>query len=300
MWNDNAMADERFVPELVIAQIKNRTGIVLDLIAMARNGTSGAAYVRWPDGRDAVLTCPPVSTELMHLTAEILTMAKSQGLPVPRQDLVVPLADGGTAVVQERLPGRHIRYVDVATVDALVAMNDRFAGMLADRSDVPNPSLCLRRNAGHDSLHEPLERYDSRTRRMLRLIQEIGDEMPDRITGDDLLHVDYARGNVLTDESGRITGVVDWNLGVARGDRRLALVSLRSDLQWSALHPEGAGGVERIAMDHLDRILEERIDPATLRAYWAFWTLMKLEGLIIENAPKAIDVFLDLGFRRLA
>ncbi|HEX3811670.1 MAG TPA: phosphotransferase [Mycobacteriales bacterium] len=294
------MTEERFVPGPVLAQIADRTGVVLELITMARQGYSGgAAYVRWPDGRDGVVTCPPVSTELMHLTAEILALAKSRGLPVPRHDLVVQLADGGTAVVQERLPGRHIRQVDVAMVDALVEMNDRFAGLLSGRPDVPRPSLCLRRSAEHRPRHELLDRYSARTREMLQLIQEIGDEVPDHIAGDDLLHVDYARGNVLSDENGRITGVVDWNLGVARGDRLLALVSLRSDLQWSALFPEGAGGVERAAIDHLDRILEARIDLTTLRAYWAFWTLMKLDGLIEENAPRAIELFLDLGFRRL-
>lgn len=294
------MTEERFVPEPVLAQIADQTGIVLELITMARQGYSGgAAYVRWPNGQDGVVTCPPVSTELMHLTAEILTLAKSQGLPVPRHDLVVPLADGGTAVVQERLPGGHIRHVDVAMVDALVEMNDRFAGVLAGRPDVPCPSLCLRRSAEHRPRHELLDRYGARTRRMLQLIQEIGDDVPDRVVGDDLLHVDYARGNVLSDDTGRITGVVDWNLGVARGDRLLALVGLRSDLQWSALFPEGAGGVERAAIDQLDRILEERIDPTTLRAYWAFWTLMKLDGLILEDAPEAIELFLDLGFDRL-
>jgi len=295
------VAEERFDPEPVLVQIENRTGIALELIAMAGHGHSGgAAYVRWPDGREGVLTCPPVSIERMRLTAEILALAKSRGLPVPRHDLVVSLADTRTAVVQERLPGRHIRTVNVALVEALVETNDRFTGLLADRPDVPSPSLCLRRSADHRRRHEPLERYDDRTRRMLRLIQEVGDDIPDLVVGNDLLHVDYARGNVLTDESGHITGVVDWNLGVARGDRSYALVGLRSDLQWSALQPRGASGVDSAAIDRLDRILAVRIDTITLRAYWAHWTLMKLDGLIHDNASDAIEVFLDLGFDRMS
>jgi hypothetical protein len=220
-------------------------------------------------------------------------------MAVPHQELTVPLDADPTAVVQERLPGRPIGWVDIDTVDALVEMNDRFAGLLADRPDVPSQSLSLHREPKNEWLHEMLERYDARTRRMLGRIQEIGDTVADLVPGDDLLHVDYARGNVLADEFGRVTGVIDWNNGVARGDRNFALVSLRSDLEWKALSRGGVDDIHRTATERLDRALQERIDPTTLRAYWAFWTLMKLAGLIWEQAPRALDVFIDLGFRRL-
>lgn len=295
------MAADTFVPELVLAQIRDRTGIVLDLVAVApRTSSDGAAYVRWPDGRDGVLTCPPVPATLMTLTAEVLELAKSAGAPVPRHELVVPLTGDRTAVVQERLPGEQIWQVDTDMIDAMIETNDRLAGLLADRPDVPSPSLCLRREAKNDRRHAPLERYNAQTREILRRIQEIGDQVPDLVSGADLLHVDYARGNVLADHHGQITGVVDWNLGVARGDRHYALVSLRSDLEWNALPRNGIDDSHRAAMEHLDRVLDERVDPTTLRAYWASWTLMKLDGLIRENAPEAaLQVFLDLGFRRL-
>lgn len=294
------MVADTFVPELILAQIRNRTGIALDLIAVAPPTTSaGAAYVRWPDGRDGVLTCPPVPATVMAVTAEVLEVAKAAGAPVPRHELVIPLSDNQTAVVQERLPGKQIWRVDEHLIDAMIEVNDRFAGLLADRPDVLNPSLCLRREPTNDWRHQPLEDYNARTRTILRWIQEIGDQVPDRIPGGDLLHVDYARGNVLADDHGRITGVVDWNLGVARGDRHYALVSLRSDLEWNALPRNGIDDAHRAAMQRLDRVLDERIDPATLRAYWASWTLTKLNGLIRQNTPDALDVFLDLGYRRL-
>lgn len=294
------MQPGNFAPEPVLAQIKDRTGIAFELIAMAAEGVcGGAAYVRWPDGRDGVLTRPPAPEPLVRLTAEILELARSAGLPVPRHELIVPLGADRTVVVQERLPGKPIGWVDVDTVDALVEVNDRFAGFLAERPDVPDQSLCLRREPKNDWRHEPLERYDARTRRMLRRMREIGDDVPDLVAGDDLVHIDYARANVLTDGLGRVTGVVDWNNGVVRGDRNFALVSLRSDLEWKVLAPNGIDDVHRAATERLDRVLAERIEPTTLRAYWAFWTLMKLDGLIWENAPRALDVFLDLGFRRM-
>ena len=141
--------------------------------------------------------------------------------------------------------------------------------------------------------------YDERTRKILHRMWEIGDAVPDLLPGNDLVHIDYARGNVLTDEFGRITGVIDWNGGVARGDRNFALVSLRSDMEWKVLSETGIDDVHRAATDRLDRVLDERLDPVTLRAYWGFWTLMKLAGLIWAQAPHALDVFVELGFRRL-
>ncbi|MBO0884905.1 MAG: hypothetical protein J2P17_32140, partial [Mycobacterium sp.] len=60
---------------------------------MAESGASGgAAFVEWPDGRAGVLTQPYASVERMRLTADILGLARSRGLPVPRHDLVVELA----------------------------------------------------------------------------------------------------------------------------------------------------------------------------------------------------------------
>jgi aminoglycoside phosphotransferase (APT) family kinase protein len=287
---------DRFDPEPVLARIEERIGVTLEFIAMAEQGFSGgAAYVRWPGGTTGVLTCPPVPAERMHLAAEILLLAKSRGVPVPRHDLIVALDAGSCAVVQERLQGRHIQFVGTETVDAMVTMNDRFAGLLRDRPDVPNAPLRLR----NDPRHEVLEQYDDRTRRILRRIREIGSESPDLVPGDDLLHMDYARGNVLTDESGCITGVVDWNSGVARGDRLCALVWLRSDLEWSALFPPGAGGVDPGAIDRLDQIITERVDPVLLPAYWAHWTIERLSNLVTDGAKRAIDLFLELGSSRL-
>ncbi|HVX45459.1 MAG TPA: phosphotransferase [Mycobacteriales bacterium] len=292
---------DRFLPEPVLAEIADRTGIAFELIEMADHGDSGgAAYVRWPDGREGVLTRPPATADIMRLSAEVLTTVRATGLPVPSYGLVVTLAGGGVAAVQDRLPGRHIRHVDIDTVEAMVAMNDRFAGLLADRPDVPVPTLWLRQSAPESPPHDDIESYSDRAAALIGRIRELDSEPGPDIVGDDLLHLDYARGNVLTDEHGRITGVVDWNLGVARGDRNFALVALRSDFEWRALAPDSCGNIEQPAVERLDRILEERIEPEMLRRYWAHWTLMKLHGVILWNEPDVVEVFLRLGEERIA
>lgn len=86
-----------------------------------------------------MLTCPPVPATVMALTAEVLALAKSAGAPVPRHELVVLLSDNQTAVVQERRSGEQIWRVDAHLIDAMIEVSDRFAGLLADRPDVPNP-----------------------------------------------------------------------------------------------------------------------------------------------------------------
>ena len=63
-------------------------------MAEQQGGTSSAAYVRWPDGRQSALTRTHISMEWMQRTGEVLSVLASEGLPVPRHELVLDLADG--------------------------------------------------------------------------------------------------------------------------------------------------------------------------------------------------------------
>lgn len=284
----------RFSPEPVIAELNERSGAGLRFRAMAADGDSGgAAYVQWPDGRTGVLTRPSASMADMRLAARILELARARGLPVPRQDLLVELGDG-PAVVQELLPGAPHPRVDAAAIDAMVAMNDGFADLLAGHTDVPFARM------RDDRAHEYVAGHDDRTRRLVERIKEIDAEIPYEMTGNDLVHPDYARGNVLFDEQRRITAVVDWNSGVARGDRNFALVSLRSDLEWREQNAENRATIDESAVERLDQVLDERIDPILLRKYWVFWTMQKLPPAIWRKEYDVLEVFLRLGEERLA
>ncbi|SDR84974.1 hypothetical protein [Microlunatus soli] len=130
-------------PVDTITEINARIGADLQLIGLddQTGGTSSAAYARHRGtGVEVAITRTTASFTEMSLTAEVLELARAAGCPVPRHEQTVQLADGYVAVVQQRLPGRRPGRVDAATIDAMVAANDRFAGLLADRADIPGPS----------------------------------------------------------------------------------------------------------------------------------------------------------------
>ncbi|MGH3488254.1 MAG: aminoglycoside phosphotransferase family protein [Actinopolymorphaceae bacterium] len=288
-------------PRALVAEINRRTGSGLTFVDVAAQGeTGGAAFVRWPDGREGVVTHAPIPPRQARQTAEVLASVRAAGLPVPRHDLVLELADGTAAVVQERLPGSPPRRTDAHAIEAMLAINERFAGLLADRPDVAVPPLCLRESGPVFPRHETLADYSDRSRRLLRLIRDVGAAERHEMAGDDLVHTDFTVPNVLFDDSGQVTGVVDWNFGVARGDRHFALVALRFDLTWAALDPDGGyNGVEQKAIDRVDEALETTMQPELLRMYWAYWTLYKLHWVIRSGVRSVIDLHLRLGESRL-
>ena len=284
-------------PAQLVAEVNDRAGCDLSLVGVAEHGVSGGAvYVRWPDGRDGVITRSPASVARMEQTAEVLAEARAAGLPVPRHDLVVELGDV-VALVQERLPGAPTSRVDADVIDAMVAMNERFAGLLASRPEVPIPPLCLQRGGLGESKHQVLENHSSRSRRLLHTIYEIGGKEPHEMSGDDLVHPDYTFGNVLYNDRGQVSGVVDWNWGIGRGDRHLALVRIYIDLFWSTLYP---GSVHQSAFTRLDEIVEGLIDPHVLRMYWAHITLGQLSYWIRDGKAQAIALFQRFGEHRLS
>jgi aminoglycoside phosphotransferase (APT) family kinase protein len=106
--------------------------------------------------------------------------------------------------------------------------------------------------------------------------------------------------NVLLDEHGRLTGVIDWNNGAFRGDRRFALVKLLFDLTWEATAPSGGRHhVQPSALTRLEQILYETVEAPLLRAYWAHWTLTMLGWTIRSGDAEVIDLHLRLGERGL-
>lgn len=282
----------------VVEAINRLTYAGLTVVGRAPDGElGGAIYAEWPDGRPAVVTRFLRSSAEARQTAEVLAYVRGRGLPVPRHDLVVDL-DDGVMFVQERLPGAPPRRLTAAAVDAVVEINDRFAGALAARPDVPVRPLHLTRSGDPYPRHETLHEHSTRSRRVLREIRRIGGEEPHEMTGDDLVHVDLTAANVLFDDDGNTTGVVDWNLGAYRGDRLFALVKTRFDREWFVRSAD-ADPVETAAANHLDEILADRIAPATLRRYWAHWMLYQLHWVIRSGPDQAVDWHLEMAESRL-
>jgi hypothetical protein len=204
----------------------------------------------------------------------VLAYVRDHGLPVPRHDLVVEL-DDGVVFVQERLPSAPPRRLTPARIDALVEINDRFAGALASRPDVPMPLLCLYCSGDPCRRHEVLATHSARSRMVLEEILRIGWREPASLTGDDLVHVD-------------LTAAIDSSPS-----------SKPASIEWFVRSPD-ADPVENAAAARLDEILRDRLAPATLRTYWAHWMLHHLCWTIQFASSEAIDWQLDLAESRLA
>ncbi len=56
----------------VVLALNERAGCRLEWVGLIEQGQSGAAYVRWPDGREAVVTRAFDSIDRMRQTAEVL------------------------------------------------------------------------------------------------------------------------------------------------------------------------------------------------------------------------------------
>jgi hypothetical protein len=180
-----------------------------------------------------------------------------------------------------------------------VAANESFAGLLFDRPDVPAPELYLRGSGQDFCLHETLAQYDTRSRKLLGWIREVGRSAPATLPGDDLVHWDLLPGNVLLDESGEVTGIVDWD-GIGRGHRGFSLVKLRFSLERGySLRPDGYPSVAASAVARLEEHLRDVMEPEVFRLCWAHWSLSMVDWTIRHHPRADIDVYLDLATSRI-
>ena len=285
--------------EQLVWQLNGQTGCGLRVVGIAALGeTGGAALVEWPDGRRSVVTPATVPVGVMHQTAKALEVARAHGCPVPKHELVVELPGHVVAVVQERLPGEHPVGVDADLIDTLVAANDGFVDLLTGRPELVLPEVDFSCLGSTSVLHEPLEQYNDRSRRLLRQLQHLDQPVP-RMSELDLVHSDLTVSNILL-EADTVSGVIDWNNGALRGDRHFALVKLLFDLIWEAAEPSGGRHrVQASGIGRLETVLHDTVDPDRLRSYWAYWTLQMLHWIIPSANTSIIDLHVDLGERGL-
>jgi len=289
------LSENPWAPTAVIEQINDLTGsgLVLTGLADQVGGVSSAAFVAWPDGRQSAVTRPRTPLPLMRLTATVLNEARALGLPVPAYQLVLDLGDGYLAVVTERLPGHHVDILDQTTAASFLATNDRFAGLLRDHPEVPPPPAFPDEGPGYGAFEHTIGAHSERGRRLLRRLLDIDGGQPFRMQGDDLVHVDYTPGNVLFDDAGQVSGVVDWNFGAARGDRLYALIGL----QWGSVGVRSIAPAERARIDQALAVL----DPATRRSYEAHALVYQVHSSITKGfTTERVDVDVDRAEQLLA
>jgi hypothetical protein len=135
----------RLDPALSLKLLNESAGTAIEMVGPAPGGAVGAAFVRWPDGRDGVLTRGPNDLTHLELASGILDQAREFGIPCPTYDLVHRVADS-VIIIQQRLPGAPPAQVDDRLVASMIDLNDRFADVLIDRRDVPLLDLYLDRS----------------------------------------------------------------------------------------------------------------------------------------------------------
>ncbi|WP_326823003.1 aminoglycoside phosphotransferase family protein [Streptosporangium sp. NBC_01756] len=254
------------VPKLDIHQALSELPVPLTYEGPCPGGQVGAAYVRWPDGHRSVLTRGP---DVSHL----LSVARAVGIPAPEYELVL-----SQVVVQELLPGTIARVPTAETIKCMIEINQRCRGVLAGRADLPGLRLYLREDGPGFCLHGSLRSYDSRTRYLLDQIEEIGHAFPDTLEGDDLVHTDFHPENVLVDENGIVTGVIDWD-GAVRGNADFDLFTLRFDLARRA--PE----------------LQVSVPDTLAPVCWAHMSLRMVDWAIRHFAAPDVTIWLDIAQR---
>jgi aminoglycoside phosphotransferase (APT) family kinase protein len=291
----------RLDPAQLLAQLREHCGTDLELLGPLPGGQVGAALVAGPDGRRGVLTQAgdgsPEAWERVQRTVGLLAMARERGVPAPDYRLVLRLPDR-IAVVQEYLPGVPPARVEVPLVEQMIRLTEASAGLLASRPDVPAVPLYLLRSGPGFCLHGSLAQYDGRTRVLLDVVRRIGAEHPTALAGGDLVHTDFHPGNVLVDRADAITGVVDWD-GVGRGDRRFDLVTLRFDMALPGTD-QRERSARQAAARWLDARLDDVLDPALLRLYWAHMSLRLVDWAIRHHGPDDVDRWLTVAAARLA
>jgi aminoglycoside phosphotransferase (APT) family kinase protein len=258
------------VPRLDVHRHLSELPVPLAYEGPCPGGQVGAAYVRWPDGHRSVLTRGPDVREL-------LSAARAAGVPAPAYELVHP-----PVVVQELLPGVVAHAPTAAIVRSMAAVNRRCRGLLAGRTDLPGLALHLRADGPGFCLHGPLRDYDGRTRRLLGEVEEIGRAVPDTLEGDDLVHTDFHPENVLVDESGAVTGVIDWD-GATRGHGDFDLFTLRFHLARRA--------------PHLVTEVPEAESDAVALVCWAHMSLRMVDWAIRHFAASEVTGWLETARR---
>jgi aminoglycoside phosphotransferase (APT) family kinase protein len=227
-----------------------------ELGARAEGGESeGAWFATAPDGARVVLKWFP--DEKMADRYAVLLAAldelRSRGVPVPEYPHVLA-GDGWTVSAQQRLPGTAVGNPAPKIVERVFECVAAMAGIAcplpAPGLDAWGASVVHTLTVGVDGWapHEPMRTGGRRSAAVLDRVEAIGaDADPAWFPTDGLVHLDLHTDNVLVDDDGRLTGIIDWD-GACSGDPRFDLVRYAFDLDghdqpvWGLVE---ATGIER-------------------------------------------------------
>lgn len=279
----------RLDPDELLRRVVDAGGPDLTFDGWCAGGEQGAAYVRWSDGHRSVFHWAPgfepEGRATRALAMEVREAARRGGVPAPRQEVLLDLGDG-LASVQELVVGRPGGPVTEAMLDQLLALLDRRRGVFAgDPRAADGIALRLVDDGPGFAMHGPMRAAGGRAARLLDWVEEVGRSTASpMLSGPDAVHFDHHPGNVLLDDAGRVTALIDWD-GAVVGNADFDLVTLRFGIRGYPFDPEIE---DRLA--HLVAALPDDVR----RPAWAHMSL-RLVDWSLRFHPADIDRWLDLA-----
>lgn len=212
-------------------------GFELGSRIQAGESQEGAWFARAPDGAPVILKWSP--GEAMGRRYQSLVPAlgelRSRGVPVPAYPHVLTV-DGWTLTAQEQLPGASRDNPPPGLVDQVFRAVAAQEGIL---TDLPTPDqrpwgeaivTTLTDGVEGWAQHLPLGTGGPRSAALLERILALGAEAdPGWFPTTGLVHLDLHTDNVLIDDCGDLSGVIDWE-GACHGDPRFDMVRFAFDL----------------------------------------------------------------------
>ena len=250
-------------------------------------GETGATAIEDPHGRRYVLKweVDPDNRMRRHEGARLADRLRVEaGWPAPEQQLFD--TDECLLILQEFMPGSTVEWLSSELVDSLFDLHDGRLGLAlpSDTDDWAQDMIEILVHGGNGyCLHEPLRRFDHRTRRIVDRIEEIGRSLdPSELGGGDVVHGDLHPGNLLQ-EAGRLTAVIDMDY-VRVGDSAFDLVMLAL----SSLEVGTERGVRsRLFARGIDELPEPRRS-----AYVGNFLLRALDWPIRKSRPDEVEFWI--------
>ncbi len=267
--------------------------------ADAGESGGGAWFATDADGTPVVLKWFPdeAVADRYEVLLPALNALRDRGVPVPDYIRVVAI-DGWTLSAQLVMPGRPWKRSDghgarPAPQHLVARVMECVAAAIGIDGPAPAPTfrpwgefMIHTLTVGEDgyAMHAPLRLWSARSSALLDRIKAVGDETDaGRLPTTGLVHLDLHTGNVLADDDGVLTAIVDWESACV-GDSRFDLAHFAFDL-------EGAG-------QHIWDQVDELVESSVLRPYVAHLAL-KFTDWAIRHHPDDVTRQLDRAERVL-
>lgn len=209
-------------------RLSDATGTAYSVVGPLAGGETGATKIVDAAGTPFVVKWEADSAnQLLRVEGvDLSDRLQRVGWPVPGQRIVV--ADDLMIIVQDFVAGAPVYKITNQLVDDLFWLHPLRLGMRLETDTTSTADYVvttITEGGRKHCLHEPLRSHDSRTRRIIDRIEEIGVGADlAELHGNDIAHADLHFGNMLAD-NGRLAAVVD--LDFARvGDAGFDLASL--------------------------------------------------------------------------